>query len=99
MSAKVVFSKNAIADLNAIIDFISIDNERRGSSFVEELSARIVHKLSVFPESGVRIGDLRYVVFGSYVALYAYDAGSRIVTVAMVTEGHRNWRQQFEERH
>lgn len=98
MSAKVVFSTNAIADLHAIIDFISIDNERRGSSFVEDISAGIVRKLSVFPESGVRIGNLRYVVFGSYVALYSYDADSKIVTVAMVTEGHRNWQAQFEDR-
>jgi plasmid stabilization system protein ParE len=97
MSAKVVFSKNAASDLDAIVDFISIDNERRGSSFVQELSARIVEKLSVFTESGTAVAGLRYTTFGRYVAIYAYDAGSQVATITMVTEGHGNWRKQFEE--
>lgn len=37
--------------------------------FVQELSVRIVSKLSIFPESGVKIGKLRY-VFGGYVEIY-----------------------------
>ena len=97
MSARVVLSTNAVSDLHAIVDYISIGNERRGHSFVEELNVRIASKLSIFPESGVEFGKLRYVVFGNYVAIHDYDSDQNLVTIAMVTEGHRNWRKQFEE--
>lgn len=97
MSATVVFSDRAVSDLNAIVDYISIGNERRGNSFVRELSSRIVNKLSIVPESGIKIGEFRYAPFNRYVALYSYDATIGVVTIVMVMEGHRNWRQQFEE--
>ena len=45
----------------------------------------------------MKFGKLRYVVFGNYVAIYDYDSDQNLVTIAMVTEGHRNWRKQFEE--
>ena len=97
MGARVAFSTNAVSDLHAIVDCISIGNERRGQSFAQELSLRIVRKLSIFPESGATIGKHRYLVFGNHVAIYDYVADQNLVTIAMVTEGHGNWRKQFEE--
>lgn len=36
-------------------------------------------------------------VMGHYVVVYRVDGDAQIVTVLLVTEGHRNWRRLIDE--
>ncbi len=97
MTYRVIFSADAVNDLRAILKYISDRNHDRGHSFVRTLRDRIAKKLSIFPESGTKIGRHRVAVFGSYVAVYAFDRSDGLVRIAMVTEAHRNWRAMFDD--
>lgn len=96
MTFDVEFADAARNDLFEILEFITADNPKRGATFVDELESFIRKRLAVFPDSGTRIGEYRFIVFRNYVAVYAVDEHMRRVRVVLVTEGHRKWRSVFE---
>jgi plasmid stabilization system protein ParE len=96
MTFAVEFADSARNDLFEILEFITADNPKRGTSFVDELESFIRGRLAIFPDSGTRIGKHRFIVFRNYVAVYAVDERIRRVRVLLVTEGHRRWRGAFE---
>lgn len=96
MSTRVYFTANAVSDVHAIIDAISVDDEKRGELFVRELSLRTAAKLAAFPQADPTIGEFRYAFLDRYVLLYKYDSWMDAVTVFMIVENHRNWRKQFD---
>lgn len=95
MSFSVVFSEEAELDLAGIANYIAQNNPRRARTFVDELQAFVTEKLSMFPASGVEIGDRRYAIFGNYVVLYRIDEAARVAIVQVIVEGHRNWREAY----
>jgi plasmid stabilization system protein ParE len=94
----VLFTEHAEADFDDISDFIAADNPRRALSFVTELQERSIAFLSATPNAGTRVGEQRFAVFGRYVAVYHVDDEERIVTVMIVSEGHRDWKKLLKDR-
>jgi toxin ParE1/3/4 len=92
------FSEDADADLDGILHFIAQDNPLRAISFVDELRQRAVEALSIFPNAGKPFGAARMLSFGNYVILYRVDESAKTVTIILVTEGHRDWRELLEDR-
>jgi plasmid stabilization system protein ParE len=95
---RVLFTGHADADFDSISDFIAADNPQRALSFVTELHERTVAFLSATPNAGTRVGDQRFAVFGRYIAVYDVDDEERIVTVMIVSEGHRDWQKLLKDR-
>jgi plasmid stabilization system protein ParE len=95
---RVLFTEHADADFDGISDFIAEDNPRRALSFVTELQEQSVTFLSTTPNAGTRVGDERFAVFGRYIAVYHVDDEERIVTVMIVSEGHRDWQTLLKDR-
>jgi plasmid stabilization system protein ParE len=95
---RVLFTEHADADFDSISDFIAADNPRRALSFVAELQERSVAFLSTTPNAGTRVGDQRFAVFGRYIAVYHVDDEERLVTVMIVSEGHRDWQALLKSR-
>jgi toxin ParE1/3/4 len=98
MDCIVRFSENADADFDGILHFIAQDNPLRAISFVDELRVRAVNALEAFPNAGKPFGSARMLSFGNYVILYRVDEAAKIVTVILVTEGHRDWQDLLEDR-
>jgi len=96
MRYEVIFSATADADFDSILHHIAADNPSRAISFVDELRKRAVDFLSIMPRGGTAVGNHRYMAAGNYVVVYLVDEDAGVVTVAMVTEGHRNWRAMFD---
>lgn len=95
---RVLFTEHADAYFDNISDFIAADNPRRALSFVTELQERSVAFLSTTPNAGTRIGDQRFAVFGRYIAVYRVNDDERLVTVMIVSEGHRDWHTLLKDR-
>lgn len=91
MPAKVIFSPRAEADIEAIGDFIALDDRRTAERFVALLRDRC-HSLAEFPDRGVPYGKgLRALVAGSYLIFYQVRSieDQPVVIIAAVTHGAR----------
>ena len=55
--AEVIWAEPAIADLDAIADYIALDNPRAASLFVQRVF-RHVEQLSLHPRSGPKLPEL-----------------------------------------
>ena len=98
MPYKVSFSREANSDVDSILLYIAADSPATALSFVDRLESRIVGLLSLTPSAGKKIGQARYFSFYNYVVAYIVDDRASTVTVVLVTEGHRNWRADLEDR-
>ena len=98
MAYRVTISENAFADFLDIVSYIALDNPARAYTFVDELKVRIENLLTVFPNSGKRIGNCRMMSLDNYIIVYRVDEKSKTVSVLMVTEGHRDWQEILGER-
>ena len=98
MAYNVTFTPNAVEDLISIVDYIAADSDTRARSFVAELREKIEWKLSLYPEAGMAIGELRFTVFARYVAVYQVQPATETVEVILITEGHRDWQRLLETR-
>jgi toxin ParE1/3/4 len=91
MAARVIFSPRAEADIEAIGDFIALDDRRAADRFVQSLRERC-QSLSEFPNRGVPFGKTsRALVLGRYLIFYevrSLEAGL-IVVIAAVVHGAR----------
>jgi plasmid stabilization system protein ParE len=86
---RVVFSKSAEADLEAIGDYIAKDNRTRAVSFVEEIQQRCVN-LQQFPRSYPLVPryeqyGFRRAVHGNY--LIFYRIGPDAVEIVRILNG------------
>jgi plasmid stabilization system protein ParE len=79
--AEVVWTEPALADLDAIADYIALDNPGAAAARVQRVFAH-VEQLEAHPESGSRPGELgrsryRQIVEPPCCVLYRYD-GKRV---------------------
>jgi toxin ParE1/3/4 len=98
MPYTVRYSVNADADFDGILHFIAQDNPLRSISFVDELRQRATEVLELSPNAGKLFGSARMLSFGNYVILYRVDDTAKTVTIILVTEGHRDWRELLDDR-
>ena len=86
-----VFTATAESDIEAIGDYIAMDNPSRAISFVQDIRTRcekIVgapESFSLVPEYG---DDIRKVPFGNYLIFYTVDG--RDIVILHVMHGARN---------
>jgi len=90
---KVIFSKEASQDLEAIGDWIAQENPERAFSFVTELRHDCL-SLGDFEERNPvykmsDLGEIRKRVFGSYVVFYIVN--DDMVSIARIIHGARNY--------
>ena len=84
---KVVWARRAIADLEAIADFIGQDSPHYAAVTVSGL-AKAARPLETFPRMGRRVpeaesDDVRELIVGSYRLMYRLEA-ERILVVAVI---------------
>ncbi len=81
--SKVIWSNEALTDLEGIYDFLAEKSQPAAQRIVESLLAR-TKQLETFPESGTKqetlsskLKQYRYLVEGNYKIIYSYpQAGS-----------------------
>jgi plasmid stabilization system protein ParE len=88
--AEVVWTEPALADLDAIADYISLDNPAAAAALVQRVFAH-VEQLEAHPESGsrpVELGRSRYrqIVEPPCGVLYRYDGERAYVLFVMRAE-------------
>ena len=88
--AEVVWTEPALADLDAIADYIALDNPAAAAALVQRVFAH-VEQLEAHPESGsrpVELGRSRYrqIVEPPCRVLYRYDGKRAYVLVVMRAE-------------
>jgi toxin ParE1/3/4 len=91
--AKVIWSPVAVADLEAIADYIAKDSPDRASLFCDRI-IEVAERLASFPQAGTAIPEIgsrtsRQLVVGSYRLLYELEQDR--VVVAAVVHGARQW--------
>ena len=94
--AQVVWSGDALNDLETIYDFLAEDSQPAAQRIVESLLSR-TRQLESFPESGpkhqaIKSGDkeYRYLVEGNYKVIYSYQAESQVVHVVVILDTRSN---------
>jgi plasmid stabilization system protein ParE len=87
--ARVIWSDEALTDLEAIYDFIAENSQPAAQQIVEGILSRS-RQLESFPESGARhqaitSGNVyHYLVEGNYKIIYSYQPESLTVHIAVV---------------
>ena len=82
------YSKDALDDLDEILDFIAKDSPARAVSFIEQIKSRI-ELLLEFPALGVSCRskgideDCRVMIFGSYLIFYKVN-GEMILVLSII---------------
>jgi len=79
--AAVIWTEPALSDVDAIADYIALDNPEAARSLVQRL-IRHVEQLAEYPESGARVRELRASRYRQIVeppcrVFYRYD-GTRV---------------------
>ena len=80
---KLVWTEPALADLDAIHDFIAKDSEYYASSFLQEIIGQ-AEKLEKFPEMGRVVPeygrkDIRELIFQNYRIIYKLEESHTVV--------------------
>ena len=95
---QLVFLSKAEQDLEAIGDYIALNNPRRAASFVRELQAQC-RKLAMSPKAyrpRPELGKgLRSCAHGNYLILYAES--DRLVQIVRILHGAMDIEAQFAE--
>ncbi len=90
--AKVVWTQPALSDLDAIADYIAIDNPRAARDFVQRVFAH-VQQLAAHPKSGSKPPELRgwryrQVVEPPCRVFYRHDNSRVLILYVMRSERH-----------
>jgi addiction module RelE/StbE family toxin len=98
--AEIVWTEPALNDLDAIVDYISLDNPAAARALVQRIFDH-VRQLIEFPESGSVPSELRNRRYRQIIeppcrVLYRYD-GERVFIV-YVMRGERELRRQTQRR-
>ena len=92
--AEIIWTEPAVADLDAVADYIALDNPDAARALVARVFAR-VEQLANQPESGSRPRELgnrsryRQIVEPPCRVFYRYEAGTRRVFILYVMRGER----------
>ncbi|MDA3809514.1 MAG: type II toxin-antitoxin system RelE/ParE family toxin [Spirochaetaceae bacterium] len=94
--ARIIWTPQALADLENIAEYISKDSRKFASIFVENI-LEIVANLELFPESGRIVPELqnskiREILSGNYRIIYSYK--SDLVEILTVFHSARLWNNQ-----
>lgn len=89
-NAQVVWSDEALNDLEGIYDFVAETSQPAAQRIVESILSRS-RQLEAFPESGAREQaikssniEYRYLVEGNYKVIYSYQSENHTVHIAVV---------------
>jgi toxin ParE1/3/4 len=90
--AKVIWTEPALSDLDAIADYIALDNPRAARELVRRVLAH-VEQLAVHPKSGSKPPELRGWRYRQIVeppcrVFYREDAGRVLILYVMRSERH-----------
>ena len=97
--AELIWSEDAISDMENIFDYIAQDSPLYARYQVEGIAASI-ERLSMFPESGRHLPEFpqfphREVIVGNYRVIYRYDSSIDEVNIVAVVHGSRLLRETF----
>jgi plasmid stabilization system protein ParE len=92
--AKIIWSENAVQDIEQISEFISKDSSDRAALFVGRL-IDVTEKLSQYPNSGriipeVKKEEYREVIYGAYRIMYKLEPNQ--VLILAVIHSARDWK-------
>ena len=89
-NVQVVWSDEALNDLETIYDFIAEDSQPAAQRIVESILSRS-RQLESFPESGARQQaiksnnkEYRYLIEGNYKVIYSYQPKSQTVHITVI---------------
>ena len=93
--ARIVWTEEAISDLESIREFIARDSPHYGNVVAAEL-VEAVDRLIDFPESGrlvpeISRGDIREIIHGTYRIVYQLRDGSKLVQILTVFRSSRTF--------
>jgi toxin ParE1/3/4 len=95
--AEIVWSEPALAELDAIADYIALDKPSAANRFVQRVFSS-VERLAEFPKSGSRVPEIpksvyRQLVVGPCRIFYRHDDGR--VFIIFVMRGERQFTEEF----
>lgn len=90
MPVELIWRQLAEEHLQSIFDYISVENPRAASVYIEEIIAAC-DRLRHFPQSGRMFGgNYRVVVVRNHLILYKEVPGRAAVIIAAVIDGRRD---------
>lgn len=97
--AELIWSEEAISDVEGIFDYITQDSPLYARYQVESIAAS-VERLSMFPESGRHLPEFsqlphREIIAGNYRVIYRYDSSIDEVKIVAVVHGSRILKDTF----
>jgi toxin ParE1/3/4 len=101
--ARVTWTDSALSDLEAIADYIALDDPKAAGRLAKKVFMR-VGQLRHFPETGSFIPELRpmkmhrQVIIRPCRVFYRYDSSSQMVLIVGVMRSERLFRIEFLER-
>jgi plasmid stabilization system protein ParE len=101
--AQIIWTEPALSDLEAIADYIALENPTAAANLVKQVFAHIT-LLASHPELGPRIPELRpgfrcrQIVEPSCRIFYRYDRVDEIVFVLGVMRSERRFRKRLLQR-
>jgi plasmid stabilization system protein ParE len=90
MPASVIWRRRAENHLQAIYDYISLENPHAASAYAEDIVAAS-ERLRTFPKSGRKF-DSRYrvLVARNHLIFYHHDADQSLVSIVAIIDGRRD---------
>ena len=97
--AELIWSEEAISDVEGIFDYIAQDSPLYARYQVESIAAS-VERLRMFPESGRHLPEFpqlphREIIVGNYRVIYRYDSSIGEAKIVAVVHGSRLLRETF----
>lgn len=93
---QVIWSSEALVDLEVIYDFLSEKSQPAAQRIIESLLER-TRQLEDFPESGVRQESIksnhkeyRYLVEGNYKMIYSFQPDNKVVYIEIIFDTRYN---------
>lgn len=93
---QVIWSAEALVDLEVIYDFLSEKSQPAAQRVIEGLLSR-TKQLENFPESGALHESMkdthkqyRYLVEGNYKMIYSYQSGNNVVYIEVIFDTRYN---------
>jgi toxin ParE1/3/4 len=102
MDRKIIWTPEALADLQAIRDYIARDSENFAATFVERLLWKI-DRLLDFPMIGPLIRErtktpYRHLVVPPYRIIYRVDPKKTAIVLIAIVHGRRDLKQLLSDR-
>ena len=99
--AEIIWSDDALVDLEKIYDFIARDSQLFARHQVESIH-NSVGRLLKFPKSGRHLPEFpelphREIIIGSYRVIYRFDSDQNVVIIVSVVHVRRLLKKLFKE--